>query len=368
MYRFLDRLTPDDVAAIAAQAYAEMLEAGFTSVCEFHYLHHDVDGRPYAEVAAMAGAIAAAAQETGIGLTLLPVLYRFGGFGAAPPSEGQRRFLCEPDLFQRLWEASQSAIAGLDGAVIGVAPHSLRAVDEPALRFAASLAPGAPVHIHVAEQEKEVADCVAFCSQRPVERLFSLVEVDRRWCLIHATHLIPAERDAMARSGAVAGLCPITEANLGDGVFDGVAYAEAGGRYGVGSDSNVQISVAGELTQLEYSQRLRDRRRARLAPVDASVGVALYGAAAMGGAQASGRPIGAIAPGLRADWVTLDLDHPALVGREGAALLDSALFAAAQMPVREVRVGGRRVVSEGRHLHRDAIRRRFGATMRRLLG
>jgi formimidoylglutamate deiminase len=367
MYRFLDRLTPDDVAAIAAQAYIEMLEGGFTSVCEFHYLHHDIDGRPYADQAAMAAAIAQAAGETDIGLTLLPVLYRFGGFGAQEPGHGQRRFINDPDAFATLLSASRKVVARLNEAVVGIAPHSLRAVAQGDLDLVRSLAGSAPIHLHIAEQEKEVADCLAWSGQRPVEWLRDHVDLSPQWCLIHATHLSPAERDGMADDGAIAGLCPITEANLGDGIFDGVAFAQQGGRFGIGTDSNIQIGVAAELRQLEYSQRLRDRRRARLAPVGGSVGVALYSAALSGGAQASGRAIGAIEPGLRADLVTLDGDHPALVGRSGNALLDSAVFAAPELPVREVRVGGKLVVSEGRHLHRDVVRQRFASVMRRVL-
>ncbi|MCX7340411.1 MAG: formimidoylglutamate deiminase [Hyphomicrobiales bacterium] len=368
MYRFLDKLSPDDVAAIAAQAYAEMLETGFTGVCEFHYLHHDVDGSAYADIAAMAAAIAQAAHETGMGLTLLPVLYRFGGFGAAAPSHGQRRFINDPDSSVRLVEGSRKAVSGVAGAIVGIAPHSLRAVGAADLEQVQQLAGGAPIHIHIAEQEKEVADCLAWSGQRPVEWLFAQADVDRQWCLIHATHLTPPERDAMAASGAVAGLCPVTEASLGDGIFDGVAYHQCGGALGVGTDSNIQIGVASELRLLEYAQRLRDRRRARLAPVDGSVGLSLYETALTGGARASGRAVGAIAPGCGADLVTLDLDHPALVARSGAALLDSAIFAATEMPVREVRVAGRLVVEAGRHVHGDVIRKRFGSVMRRVLG
>ena len=367
MYRFLDRLNPDDVAALAAQAYAEMLEAGFTGVCEFHYLHHDIDGSPYGDLAAMAGAIAQAAGETGIGLTLLPVFYRHGGFGLQAPGRGQRRFICDPELFQRLMAESRKVLAGLDDAVLGIAPHSLRAVGREDLDLAVSLAGGGPVHLHIAEQEKEVADCLAWSGQRPVEWLLGQLPVDARWCLIHATHLSPAERDGIAASGAVAGLCPVTEANLGDGIFDGVTFAAAGGHFGVGTDSNIQIGVAAELRQLEYSQRLRDRRRARLAPVDGSVGVALYCAALAGGAMASGRAVGAIAAGCRADLVTINPDHPALVGRSGEALLDSAIFAARELPVREVRVGGRLMVERGQHVHAVAIRQRFASVMRRVL-
>ncbi len=367
MYRFLDRLDPDDVQAIAAQAFVEMLEGGFTALAEFHYLHHDKDGRPYADIAAMAGAIAAAADETGLGLTLLPVLYRFGNFGNAPPVHGQRRFVNDRDAYLRLIEASEIALKPLPDVRLGVAPHSLRAVALDDLDWLASLRPDAPVHIHVAEQMREVEDSLKLTGRRPVELLMESTQLGPRWCLIHATHLTDAERDGIAASGAVAGLCPITESSLGDGIFDGVRYARAGGLFGVGSDSNIQIDAGSELRQLEYSQRLRDRRRALFAEADASTGVALWRGACMGGARACGRDIGAIAVGCRADLVTLDADHPALVGRDGAAALDSAIFAANALPVREVRVGGRLLVSDGRHQARETIRKRFGATMRRLL-
>jgi formiminoglutamate deiminase len=368
MYRFLDRLDPDDVQAIAAQAFVEMLEGGFTALAEFHYLHHQKDGRPYRDVAAMASAIAAAAAETGLGLTLLPVLYRFGNFGGAAPVHGQRRFVNDPDGYVRLVEASEAAIRHLPDARLGLAPHSLRAVALEDLKWLAGLRPDGPLHIHVAEQMREVEDSLAITGRRPVELLSDHVELDRRWCLIHATHLDEAEREAIARSGAVAGLCPITEASLGDGIFDGVRYRRSGGVLGVGSDSNIQIDAGAELRQLEYSQRLRDRRRALFAEADASTGVALWRAASDGGAQACGRRIGRIASGFRADIVTLDGDHPALLGKTGEAALDSAIFAANALPLRDAFVGGRRVVTEGRHVAREAILARFAIVMRRLLG
>lgn len=366
MYRFLDRLDPDQVRAIAAQAMVEMLEGGFTALTEFHYLHHDPAGAPYANRAAMAEAIVAAAQETGIGLTLLPVLYRFGNFGQAAPTHGQRRFLNHREGYLALLEASEAALKPLPGAVLGVAPHSLRAVAAEDLDWIAALRPQAPVHIHVAEQVREVDDALAITGRRPVEYLFDNTRVDRRWCLVHATHLTGNERDAIAASGAVAGLCPITESSLGDGIFDGVRYAEAGGALGVGSDSNIQIDAGAELRQLEYSQRLRDRRRALFATPEQSTGVALWQAACAGGARAAGRAIGTIAPGAHADLVTLDTDHPALAGRAGAPALDSAVFASNSLPVAEVRVAGRLLVAGGRHTGRETIARRFGAAMRAL--
>ncbi|WP_244492704.1 formimidoylglutamate deiminase [Bosea sp. Root670] len=367
MYRFLDRLDPDDVQAIAAQAFVEMLEGGFTALAEFHYLHHDKDGCAYANIATMGQAIASAAQETGLGLTLLPVLYRFGNFGQAPSVHGQRRFVNERDAYQRLLEGSLAAIRDLPDARLGVAPHSLRAVAIDDLGWVSSLRPNDPVHIHVAEQVPEVEASLKITGKRPVELLMDTIPLDRRWCLIHATHLTDAERDGIALSGAVAGLCPITESSLGDGIFDGIRYAQAGGAYGVGSDSNIQIDAGSELRQLEYSQRLRDRRRALFAEETASTGLALWQGACAGGARACGRAIGAIAPGHRADFITLDTDHPALVGRSGAEAVDSAIFAANAMPLRDVVVGGRRVVAEGRHAARDSVRARFAGVMRRLL-
>ena len=367
MYRFLDRLNPDDVQAIAAQAFVEMLEGGFTALAEFHYLHHDKDGRPYANIAAMAQAIASAAQETGLGLTLLPVLYRFGNFGQAPSVHGQRRFVNDRDAYQRLLEGSAAAIRDLPDARLGVAPHSLRAVALDDLGWAAALRPENPVHIHIAEQVAEVEASLKITGKRPVELLMDTIPLDGRWCLIHATHLTDAERDGIARSGAIAGLCPITEASLGDGIFDGIRYAQAGGAYGVGSDSNIQIDAGSELRLLEYSQRLRDRRRALFAEEGVSTGLALWQAACAGGATACGRAIGRIAVGHRADFVTLDSDHPALVGRSGAEAVDSAIFAANALPLRDAVVGGRSVVVDGRHVARDSVRTRFAAVMRRLL-
>lgn len=367
MYRFLDRLDPEDVQALAAQAFVEMIEGGFTALAEFHYLHHDPQGRPYAERAAMAQAIAAAAAETGLGLTLLPVLYRFGNFGQAAPAPGQRRFLNDRDGYQRLVEASRLAIAPLEDARLGLAPHSLRAVATEDLAWLAGLDPDCPLHIHVAEQLREVEDSRALTGRRPVELLLDHVALDQRWCLIHATHLSGEERDAIARSGAVAGLCPITESSLGDGIFDGVRYREAAGRFGIGSDSNIQIDAGSELRQLEYSQRLRDRGRALLAPPGTSTGVALWQRACSGGAQACGRAIGRIAPGCRADLVTLDPDHPALLGKSGEIALDSAVFAGNALPLSTVFIGGRKLVGEGRHHRREAVRGRFATVMRKLL-
>ena len=368
MYRFLDRITPEDVEAIAAQAYAEMLEAGFTRVGEFHYLHHDAAGAPYADLAEMAHRIVAAASETGVGLTLLPVFYAHSNFGGAAPSPGQRRFLNDPDRFARLMEASRAALAPLPDAGLGVAPHSLRAVTPEELALIRPLAPDGPVHIHAAEQTREVEDCLAWSGRRPVEWLLEQAGVDPSWCLIHATHLTAAETEALAASGAVAGLCPITEASLGDGVFPTGDYLRAGGRFGVGTDSNILIDAAQELRALEYAQRLTRRTRNVLGSAERpSTGASLFANALSGGHQALGRDGLGLAVGASADIVALDSDHLALYGRQGDALLDGWAFAGDRGVVKTVWRRGVRVVDEGRHRHGEAIGRRYRQTLDRLL-
>ncbi len=368
MYRFLGSLTPDDVEAIAAFAMMEMLEGGFTALAEFHYLHHDADGRSYDDIAELAGRIAAAAGETGMGLTLLPVFYANGGFGGAAPAEGQRRFVNDVEGYARLVEGARRAAAGLDHAIVGIAPHSLRAVTPESLGEVVAMAGDGPIHIHVAEQTKEVEDCVEWSGRRPVAWLLDHAPVDRRWCLIHATHLDPSETQRMAASGAVAGLCPITEANLGDGIFEGVDFLAAGGRFGVGSDSNIEISAPGELRQFEYSQRLKHRARNVLAAREGqSTGRSLYEGALSGGAQALGRRIGAIAAGHSADLVMLDVGHPDLAAVSGDRWLDAYAFVTGRAVIDTVMVAGRTLVRQGRHLQREAISARYARAMARLV-
>jgi formiminoglutamate deiminase len=367
MYRFALAMTPEQAEAVAAQLYVEMLEAGFGRVGEFHYLHHDRDGRPYAHIAEMAERIAAAAANTGISLTLLPVFYAHSGFGGAAPNEGQRRFINDPERFARLLDQSRRAVSKLDGAVVGVAPHSLRAVTPEELSAVATLADGGPIHIHVAEQLKEVEDCVAWSGARPVEWLLANAEIDQRWCLIHATHMTEAETDRFAASGAVAGLCPITEANLGDGVFDARRFLNAGGRFGIGSDSNVLIGVADELRQLEYSQRLARRERNVLGQANGSTGRRLFDEALRGGAQALGAGPAGIAAGNAADFVSVDAAHPTLAGKRGDAILDAWIFANGGK-VDCVWARGRKLVEGGRHHKRDAIAAAFRGVMTELVG
>ena len=368
MYGFLGALTPEDVEAIAAYAFLEMLEGGFTAVAEFHYLHHAIGGVPYANLAEHCERIAAAAEATGIGLTLLPVFYAQGGFGGQPAGEGQRRFLNDPDRFAALLEGARKAVARLPDARIGIAPHSLRAVTPESLAAVLPLAGDAPIHIHVAEQTKEVEDCLAWCGRRPVEWLLDNAPVDGRWCLIHATHLTDAEVAGIAGSGAVAGLCPITEANLGDGIFAGVDFVRHGGVYGVGSDSNIEITAPGELRQLEYSQRLALRGRNLMARHQGeSTARRLYDEACRGGARALGRAVGALAPRHRADIVVLDGAHVDLAPMRGDRWLDAYLFVAGKAVLDRVYVGGRQVVSGGRHEARETVEAAYRRTLARLV-
>jgi formimidoylglutamate deiminase len=371
MYRFLERIGPDELTAIAAQLYVEMLEAGYTAAGEFHYLHHQPDGRPYADPAALSWAILEARAASGIGLTHLPVLYMAGGFGGAPPEPGQRRFLHDLEGFAGLLEALAPRFAADPDLRLGVAPHSLRGVPDRALREVSALADRigaeALIHIHVAEQAKEVRDCLEWCGARPVAHLFETVEVGPRWCLIHATHMDDAETEALAQSGAVAGLCPTTEANLGDGLFDLGGFLAAGGRFGIGSDSHVSISPVEELRWLEYGQRLGSLRRLVAASAEQPhCGARLWQAALAGGAQALGRRIGRLAPGHRADLIRIDGDHPILVGRRAGSLLDSLVFSGNANLVRDVMVGGRWQVRDGRHIRRDEIAVAYRTAVARL--
>ena len=365
MYRFLTQMTPDDIEHVAAMAYVEMLESGFTTVGEFHYLHNAPDGTRYADPAETAARIVAAASATGIGLTLLPCFYAHGGCGGQPPKPGQARFLSDLDGFANAMDSSRRHAAKLDGARVGIAPHSLRAVSAPELRALVEAFRGGPVHMHAAEQMLEVEECLAWSRARPVQWLLDNAGIDARWCLIHCTHMTPEETGLLARSGAVAGLCPITESNLGDGIFPAVAYEQAGGRFAVGTDSNVRIAANEELRTLEYSQRLRDQRRNRLGATNASTGRSLFDAAHKGGAQALALDAGGIAPGNAADIFVLDGAHPVLAGRADDTALDAWVFAGGAL-VRDVFAGGRHVVSGGRHSAREAIERRYSETVRRL--
>ena len=367
MYRFLARLTPEDVEAIAAFAYMEMLEAGFTRVGEFHYLHHDPDGEPYADLAEMSGRIVAGAEATGIGLTLLPCFYANGGLGGQPPTHGQRRFINGPDRFLRLHEQAWRALKRLPTGRLGVAPHSLRAVTPEAMAAVLGGVPDGPIHIHAAEQTKEVEDCVTWSGLRPVEWLLANAPVDARWCLIHATHMTEAETLALARSRAVAGLCPLTEASLGDGIFNGRDYVSSDGTFAVGTDSNIEITAPGELKQIEYTQRLKHRARNVLSLKQGeSTGRRLYKSALAGGEQALQYRSGSLSPGYPADIVVLDSSHPDLAAVSGDRWLDAYVFTAGRAVIRDVLIGGERLVDNGRHRERQRITTDYIKTLRRL--
>ena len=367
MYGFLDRIDAPAFEAIAAQAYVEMVKAGYTSVAEFHYVHRDPSGERYEDSAELAWRVCDAARATGINLTLLPVFYAHGGFGAAQPAAGQRRFIHDLASFRDLFDALRRRQPSR-GYVLGVAPHSLRAVTPEELAELVALAgEGAPIHLHAAEQLREVDECVRWSGQRPVEWLLDHASVGERWCLVHATHMTADETTRLARSGAVVGLASTTEADLGDGIFPADAYLRAGGRFGIGTDSNTIIDSFAELRQLEWSQRLRLHRRNVLAPADApSLGAALWSAAASGGAQAIAQPVGAIAEGRRADLVVLNIEDVALVQQTPERILDAAMFGPARAPVRDVMCAGRWVVRDGRHAREQPVFEAFTATLARL--
>ncbi|WP_048645040.1 formimidoylglutamate deiminase [Nitratireductor soli] len=368
MYRFLDLLSPDDIETVAAFAFMEMQEAGFAAVAEFHYVHHQPGGVAYADIGELSARIAAAASQTGIGLTLLPVLYRHGGVDKRPLKGGQQRFGNDLAGFEKLLARAEDCVDGLPADTrLGVAPHSLRAVARDDLRAACAMRPGAPFHMHIAEQEPEIEEVLAAYGKRPVEWLLGEFEVDERWCLIHCTHMTDDETRNLARTGAVAGLCPVTEANLGDGIFNGPQFRAAGGTLGIGSDSNIRITVAEELRQLEYSQRLRDRARAVLPAHGQSSGRTLYDAALAGGARALGRDAGSLQPGKWADLVAVEpASFAGMMADDG--ILDGWLFTGGNDAVTDLWSAGRHRVRGGRHVAREAIAARYTTALERLMG
>lgn len=370
MYRLVGKISPDQLGTIARQLYIEMLKAGYTSVAEFHYVHHDTDGAPYADPAELALRISLAASTAGIGLTLLPVLYSHSGFGGQAPNDGQRRFINSTQNYLSLQSRLQPLLAGRPNQALGLCFHSLRAVTPGQIHEVLTASDrDCPVHIHIAEQQKEVDDCLSWSGARPLQWLYENVDVDQRWCLVHATHADTREVSLMARSRAIAGLCLTTEANLGDGIFPAVDFLAQGGRLGIGSDSHVSLSVVEELRWLEYGQRLRDQRRNRLyRPDQPMVGRTLFDAALEGGAQALGQPVGGLGVGKRADWLVLDGNDPYLATASGDGILNRWLFAGGDRQVRDVMVGGQWVVRDGRHAGEEESARAFAQVLRELLG
>ena len=367
MFRFLDKLTPDHVEAISAFAQMEMLQAGYATNVEFHYLHHSPDGSAYQNLSEMANRIMAGAQKTGIGLTLLPVHYQYGGCDFRALTRGQCRFYNDLDQFADLCDAIRQGLTALpDDTGFGVAPHSLRAVAPDSLAHSLRLADGDPYHMHLAEQTGEVDEILHYLGARPVEWVLDNMAIDARCCFIHLTQMQPDETAALAKTGAIAGLCPITEANLGDGIFDGVNWLNRGGRIAIGSDSNIRISLSEELRALEYSQRLRDRSRAALATADKSTGRRIFDEITTGGAMAAGRKTGRIEAGYFADVMALDGRAIDLVGRSGDAVLDSFVVAADDRLVRDVWAAGRHMVTAGKHRHNLSITKAYRATIQSL--
>jgi formimidoylglutamate deiminase len=367
MYRFVMRLQPTDIAAIAAYAYLEMLEAGYTSVAEFHYVHHQPSGQPYPDPTAMAAAVRAGAQQAGIRQLLLPCLYQSSGFGATPPLVTQRRFIHDSQAFLRLFEQLRSADSPLQQT--GVALHSLRAVPASSLRAVMQALPAdTPVHMHISEQQREVDDCLAFSARRPIEYLLDTVPLDRRWCLVHATHASQGELLAVREAGAIVGLCPTTEANLGDGNFPLDDFACAGGRFGVGSDSQVSIDPREELRTAEYALRALKQRRGLVSiSSQEHCGTALYALASTGGAQALGLNASELIAGAPADIVVIDTDRPQFAGVPEEALLDAHIFAPRERAVRDVMIAGHWVLREGLHPRREQIAQAYKSTVMRLL-
>ncbi|MEP9322452.1 formimidoylglutamate deiminase [Paraburkholderia phymatum] len=373
MYRFAARITPEGLASIAQWLYIEMLKAGYTSVCEFHYVHHMQDGGRYANEAELAQRVVDAASESGIGITMLPVLYQYAGFGAQPPRDDQRRFINTPDSLLALLDTLRRARPEHGALRYGVAPHSLRAVSNDSLRALLNgldaMSPGAPVHIHIAEQTAEVDACVETEGARPVQWLLDRFDVDAHWCLVHATHVDADETARLAKSGAIAGLCLTTEANLGDGIFPAHDYLALKGRIGVGSDSHIGVDWRAELRLLEYGQRLSRRQRNVLASADMPrVADRLYAGSLEGGALATGRAVGALKAGARADFMVLDANHPNLAEQPGDAWLSGVVFCEhGETPVRDVYAGGAKVVDNRRHRDEDEAYANYRAALAELL-
>ncbi|MBM9485939.1 formimidoylglutamate deiminase [Pseudomonas sp. ICBG1301] len=369
MYRMVGKINPDQLHVIARQLYIEMLKAGYTSVAEFHYVHHDASGQPYADRTELSRQISQAAASSGIGLTLLPVLYTHAGFGGQAPNDGQRRFINSTENYLDLQARLKPILATQPAQALGLCFHSLRAVTPQ--QISAVLAASdktCPVHIHIAEQQKEVDDCLAWSGKRPLQWLYDNVEVDERWCLVHATHADADEVKRMAQSRAIAGLCLTTEANLGDGIFPAVDFLAQGGRMGIGSDSHVSLSVVEELRWLEYGQRLRDQRRNRLYRSDQPmVGRTLFDAALDGGTQALGQPIGRLEVSKRADWIVLDGSDPYLATAVDDGILNRWLFAGGDRQVRDVLVNGKWVVRDGHHAGEEESSRAFTQVLKDLL-
>ena len=385
MYKFLAQLNHDDAQVIAQQLYIEMLKMGYTRVAEFHYLHHDINGNTYSKnesesnlenqsqnkLATMAHAIFKAAKNSGIGLTMLPVLYQYAGFGQQKPNEGQKRFINSTLQFNQLVSDCFDLTQKYPNTNIGIAPHSLRAVDKESIMQAVghvrSLDNKAPIHIHIAEQQQEVTDCLQHYSKRPVQWLLDNIKLDENWCLIHATHINEQEQQGIVASKAIAGICPTTEANLGDGIFPTTEFLALNGTFAIGSDSHISVNPIEELRWLEYAQRLTKQQRAILAAPDtASVGQNLWHKAATGGAQSTNSNTGVLSVGKQADLLVLDEKQTSLFANKNSHLLDSVIFASQKNTVKDVMVNGHWVVQNGEHAQEQSSAENFAKLLTRL--
>jgi len=370
MYHYLERIQPEHLQHIAAQLYLEMLKHGYTCVGEFQYLHHDQSGQAYDNRAEMSLQCLQAANEVGLGFTALPVLYRYGGFGDAEPLDGQKRFLNNADGFIEIVDQLQQACRGDANCSVGIAPHSLRAVNRDLLaNVIEQLGIGnlAAIHVHIAEQRKEVDDCLAWSQQRPVEWLMNHFEIDQNWCLIHATHMTETETTNLARSGGIAGICPVTEGNLGDGFFNAPDYFSQNGNWAIGSDSHTTTDPVEELRWFEYGQRLLSgQRNVLVSDQHRNTGRSLLEGCWQGGALAIGRKIGLIETGYRADFVVLDTANPRLYGRVEDELLDSWIFSGSDNLVKQVYVGGKQLIKDGHHVNEVSIASHFRSTLDQL--
>ena len=367
MYRIVGKLNPDDIEVIATQLYIDMLKGGYTQVGEFQYLFNDFDGGSYANKCEVSEKLVSAANTANIGITLLPTLYSHSGFGGQAPTEGQNRFINTTESYLENFTTMATKLEEHSLHSIGHCFHSLRAVTQGQMSEVLATVEGAiPVHIHIAEQQKEIQDSIAWSGKRPVEWLFDNFEVDRNWCLVHATHLSEYEIAIVAKSHAVVGLCPTTEANLGDGIFPGAEFTKAGGRWGIGSDSHVSLSVKDELRSLEYSQRLKDMQRNRLYGEDnPNIGEYIFNQAQQGGNQALNIDTG-LTVGQRADFIVLDDSHPMIGARADRDIINSWVFASNENIVKDVFVAGEQAVSNFKHDLQDQSRTQFTKLMRRL--
>ncbi len=362
MYRAVGQLAPDELKTLASYAFMELIEGGYTVTGEFHYPHR-LGG---AEPMQTAASLLEAADAAGMALTLLPVWYRYAGFGRQAPAERQRPFVMALDELAGLVGDLVDDVAGSIHRV-GVAPHSLRAVEVSDLPELLSVIDSGPVHLHISEQPAEVDECRKYCGRTPIELLTEHVDLDRRWCLIHATHASDEEIRVMAQSDAVVGLCPTTEADLGDGLFPAREFVDQGGRFAIGSDSNLVTDAATELRLLDWGQRLQLNRRNVLCDEGEHLGRRLWRDAAGAGADALNQPVGTLAVGRRADWVVLDAAHPLLAGLDADHQLDTLVLAGARDLVDQVWIAGRKQVDGGRHPGRAALAPEVARLRRRLL-